>query len=145
MKDERGTMKVVLLAVVCMALAGVVYAADELSLTVNMNLSKGLLQLQEYVTGLTVDMSGDAIETQVYTASNTWKTITISEDIATPGYSLWRNLSTNYYMDVGTPSSNAFMRIDPEGVALLNLVTNSFTIMGESTNASPVKVTIIEE
>lgn len=136
---------VIALILVVLVLSCNVYASDEGIVTVLLKFKNGNLQFQRNVSNFKFDQTGNSLDWHVQNiGTNAHEVITISVDVATNGYSFWRNDTTNanYYVDVGVQGATtnfiAFMRLEPGYIAVLPLhPTNLLYAVGSSeTNAT---------
>lgn len=114
-----------------MAAVLVAWAADEIHVTCQLEVEKGVLQLERKPGTIDIDMTGDAISdiVQTITATST-DVVTVAAGVATNGVTWFRNLTTNttryvligrYYTSGDVTNFFPFLKLNAEDVALVRL------------------------
>ena len=101
-----------------------VRAVNEIQLTDQLNVEKGILQLQRKPGVINIDMNGDSISDIVQSIeTGSTNLITVAADVGTNGVYWFRNLTTNtaFTIDIGTQRISgattnfcAFLRLQAE-------------------------------
>jgi len=126
------------------------YAADEVKVTCQLDVTKGKLELERKPGRIEIDMAGDSISdiVQTITATST-DLVVVAAGVATNGVTWFRNLTTNttWYVDIGRMDGTSwypFMRLAAEEVSVGRLhPTNA--IYAVSTGGNVLLRTIVVE
>ena len=118
-------MKKILLGILAIGTAAA-FAADEITITTYLAVKNGAFEYMKNISQLRRDQAtlGSSMNVQSI-QTNAAELIVIAADVATNGYSFFRNVTTNTdrVIDVGITDTNftAMMRLEAGDVALLRL------------------------
>ena len=127
--------------------AGLVIAADEISITANMQLKNGDLNMTRNIPNLKVTQIGNTLASGVQNIqTGAWELIVVPTDVSSNGYSFFRGVFTNAdsYIDFGSisvsPSNDTsyvgFLRVKKSDIAIAKLhPTNDIYAQGYTTQA----------
>lgn len=132
-----------LLTLFVFAIAGAVYAANEITAAVQLTATKGTLAVRRESGAKQITMTGDAIYHNVQVVGTTYEPVTIPGDIGTPGFSYWQNHGTNTVY-IGGSTSNRLMTLKTGEFALFRLGTASWTLASAGGSCA-VEYLIVEE
>jgi len=114
--------------ILTVAIIGSLYAANEVTVSTFLKVSKDNFELTRSVSNLRRDKFGDSSDSAIQNiGTNAHEQLVISADVATNGWAYFRNVNTNvdYNVDVGVQDSNsafiAFMRLEPGDTAVMRL------------------------
>lgn len=117
--------------------------ANEISLSIDFSASKGSYDFRFRPGTLRVDLTNALDSGQVQVIGTAWEVVTVSPDIATAGYAIFRNVNTGaQYVDVATGSTSSpaeFTRLRTGEIAVLPLAGTTLAARAQ-TSASTATV-----
>ncbi len=82
--------------------------ANEITLNLKMQVSKGFIEYIQNPGALSVTMSGTNATGGIQNIGTTAETITMG-DVSSQGYAYFRNIGTTNYVDIGTGTGGSFV------------------------------------
>jgi hypothetical protein len=140
---KRGSIyKTYLGATIALLLAFGVYAANEVKLTVKVDVDKGNLEIDREVNNYKSNMTGDNYTAGVQNISTNPAALTVGTGVGTAGYAYMRNLGTNdmYISFTALLKSNDVALVRVSSTVITAVLTNS-----ASTATSPLDYLVLEE
>jgi len=137
--------------IVCALLAGGIYAANEISVTTSIKVSKGNYDLSRSVGGNQIDMSGVNVSSLIQDiGTGAHELIVVATDVTTNGYAYCRMLTTNatYYVDIGPQGASTnllpFIRLYAGETAVFRLHPTNAVYAQASGGTVSLEWTVIE-
>ena len=116
-------MRKIMMLLAGVLVAGVVQAADEISVAGNIAIKKGYLSMN-VSESVAATMTGDSTDHRTTSTTTNAALLEVSTDIGIPGIALFKNSSTNHVILIGPSASLPFAKLKAGEIWLGRLATN---------------------
>lgn len=120
--------------------------ADEITIAASLSVTKGNLDQVRRMPTLSVDMTGTNYSGGAQSIGTSYEAVTISADVATAGFAVFRNNDETNYVEIGLEVASTFYpfaRLNAGEYMLVRLGTTSIFAQA-NTAAVDLDVTVLE-